>query len=66
MTIEAVTELVSVFALLELCHLKHCDISARHPPRFFGIRQGEELVAVIGFEPALTPLALSGCCAPWR
>ncbi|MBP8173089.1 MAG: GNAT family N-acetyltransferase [Aeromonadaceae bacterium] len=60
MTIEAVTELVRVFALLEQCHLKHCDISARHPPRFFGIRQGEELVAVIGFEPCADPTSAVG------
>jgi len=51
MTIEAVTDLVSVFALLERCDLKHCDISEQDPPRFFGIRQGDELLAVIGFEP---------------
>lgn len=51
MIIEAVTDLVSVFALLERCDLKHCDISEQDPPRFFGIRQGDELLAVIGFEP---------------
>ena len=67
MTIEAVTDLVSVFALLERCDLKHCDISEQDPPRFFGIRQGDELLAVIGLEPfgavgLLRSLAVAPSC----
>ncbi len=50
MQIAPIHSLTDVFALLRANHLEVSDISDSLPPHFFGIRQSEHLVGVVGIE----------------
>lgn len=50
MYIEPLNALAEVIPLLDACELNHCGIDSSAPPQFFGIRENEQLIAVLGFE----------------
>jgi predicted O-methyltransferase YrrM/N-acetylglutamate synthase-like GNAT family acetyltransferase len=49
-SIEALTDLPPILALLEQCGLRVADIAPARPPLFFGVRGDAGLLAVVGLE----------------